>query len=109
MTAVPKILTLFAQWANAKEIPTAFNVNVGIEDQEMEDVAWLRFDTPNTVSSIKIWSSGYYYIEILTIQHEDPLLAEFGECGPQLDFSVEFARLFDRIAAYESSISESQN
>jgi len=109
MTAIPEILTMFAKWAKSYDFPTATDADVGIADQEMEDVAWFHFQTPNTFPAIKLWSSGHYYIEILTLQLEAPLLAEFGDCNSQWDFSAEFERLFEAVAAYEKSIGESGN
>ena len=98
-----ELLEAFASWAHADVLPAFPGAKVGIADQDIENIAWLHIETQQTICGIKLWDTGDYYLEVLTLTYEDPALAEFGELPEQVGFSEAFKPLFEKISEIEGA------
>lgn len=92
----------FQKWIQ-NEVSQKFpNAECGIADQNVENIAWLKLNTKGTISGIKIWDTGDYYCEILTLDKEEPDMAVFKKMGSDLNFSDEFSIFLERILAIDA-------
>ncbi len=96
------LLNNFLIWAKIYVSPNFKKSEFGLADQSIENVAWAKIVTVNTVSGIKIWDTGDFYLEILALDQEVPELAEFGSVQEPFDFSSSFSQFFKRIRDTDS-------
>ncbi len=94
-----KILQSFQKWAESEVRLTYPNVETGIADPRMENIAWLSIETSNCIASIKLWDTGDYYLEILPIVDTPSDVTEFGIIDEGLSFGETFSEFFRRIQA----------
>lgn len=103
MTVIPIILSEFLVWAKETLPHSNEKVSFGIADQKIENIAWARIETDHTVSGIKIWDTSDFYLEILRLDQEEPVLARFGMIHSGQSFSDAFMDFFICIEKIEAS------
>ena len=69
--------------------------------QNIENIAWLRINSQHTISGLKLWDNGRFYCEILSMDQEEPVLAELRDISTDETFSDAFQIFFDKISAIE--------
>lgn len=85
------LLSRFSDWATAEIDPRFPTAKSGVSDPDMENTAWINFDLPRCIAAIKLWDTGDFYLEILTLESEEPVVAEFGKIGESQSFSEAFS------------------
>ena len=91
------LLKDFLDWVANEAHPRFPEATFGATDPQMENVAWLRLDTEYCVADIKLWDTGDFYLEIQTIDSDEPSLAELGSLEAKTDFQDSFAAYFGEI------------
>lgn len=105
MTENIELFVEFQKWIQG-EISREFpDIEFGVADQSVENVAWLNLNTKETISGIKIWSTGDYYCEILTLDKKEPEMAVFEKLEKDQDFSAAFSAFLNRIRIIDDRIS----
>lgn len=104
MTDDKSIFQSFRDWVDTDVIVRFQGCEFGIADQDVENVAWLKLNTKGTISGIKLWSTGHYYCEILTLDKEEPDMAVREELPINPNYSDVFRRFLDRILEIDSSL-----
>ncbi len=93
----------FVAWAKMDIEPHFSNVVIGIADPNMENTAWANIDGKKAIASIKFWDTGDYYLEILTLETNQPRLSTFGLISEGDDFSNEFESFLDEVRSLEKA------
>jgi len=57
----------------------------------------LHLDLPNCIAAIKLWDTGDYYLKILTLDSEVPVVAEFGNIDKKKSFSEAFSDFLAKV------------
>jgi len=88
----------FKNWVEIEVRPKFQDCEFGISDQQIENIAWLKLNTKGTISGIKLWSTGDYYCEILTLEQDDPDMALSGKLPQEPNYSATFFQFLKRIS-----------
>ena len=91
------ILHSFLRWSGEHLSRQLDGVEAGIADQSIENVAWARIRSRNTISGIKLRDTGDYYVEILPLDDVESDLAKFGSLGSDCDFSGAFSDFIEEV------------
>lgn len=97
MTESSDLLEKFHQWALEVVAQQFAGFESGIANQSVENTAWIKLNTRRTVSGIKMWDTGDYYCEILTLDKDEPDMAVFEKMHLGRNFSDEFSIFLGRI------------